>query len=239
MRSIRPLLLASATVTLLLVGCGDSGSNASKTVTVVETAAAPAPTVPAIDVRADKALARSALLELSDFPVGWTAAPNRDPTQIDCAAFNEVRAMPRGESPDFAHGDEEFGSQAVAVYSAPEDVDKAITKLMSPATLDCLASDLKDSMVENVEDGASIGDVTTAQLNVEPLGQRSAAIRVQVPISAGGVNADLYADYVFSQVDRGLTMLSVGSTYTEPDDELRATLTRRAVQRLSDALNRS
>lgn len=231
------LLLAGAGA-LALVGCGSGGSG-TETVTVVETTAAPASTIttPAIDARVDRRLAQRALLQLSDLPVSWTAAEDES-DGVDCAAFAAVRRMPRAVSPRFSHGDEQFASHAVAVYATPQDADAAIDDLVATDTRDCLGDELKAQMNESTDD-ATIGDVTVSELNVEPLGQRSAALRVQLPISVSGVDADVYADYVIGRVDRGLTMLMVGSVYVEPDEELRATLAKRGVQRLGEALSRA
>jgi hypothetical protein len=236
---MRAFLLAGAGV-LLLAGCG--GGEGPRTVTVVETTTAPASTsaaAPATDARADRALARGALLQLSDLPVGWTATSEDDPDRIDCAAFVAARRMPRAASPDFAHGDEQFASHAVAVYPTSADADAALSELISANTRTCLGDELKRQLADRTEGEAEIGEVTVSELNVEPLGQRSAGLRVHVPISASGVDVDVYGDYVFGQVDRGLTMLSVGSTYVEPDEELQTTLAKRAVQRLGEALGRA
>lgn len=235
---MRAFLLAGAGA-LLFAGCGGEGS---RTVTVVETTTAPAATsaaAPATDARADRALARSALLQLSDLPVGWTATSDDDPYRIACAAFAAARRMPRAASPDFAHGDEQFASHAVAVYPTSADADAALSELISPNTRTCLGDELKQEIADEAEGEAEVGEVTISELNVEPLGQRSAGLRIHVPISASGLDVDVYSDYVFGQVDRGLTMLSVGATYVAPDEELQATLAKRAVQRLGEALDRA
>ncbi|HEU4701696.1 MAG TPA: hypothetical protein VFS37_04370 [Conexibacter sp.] len=172
-------------------------------------------------------------------PVGWTASSSDESDPIACEAFAAVRRMPRAVSPDFAHGDEQFSNHAVAIYATPQDVDAAIVDLLAADMRTCLGDELKQKFADGIEGDAEIGEVTVSELNVEPLGQRSGGLRIRVPISASGIDVDIYADYVFGQVDRGLTMLMVGSTYTEPDEELQATLAKRAVQRLGEALGRA
>lgn len=232
----RALMLAGAGA-LAIAGCGSDGSGVAETVTVVKTTAAPASAAPVIDARADRALARRALLRLSDLPVGWTATEDES-SPIDCRAFRSANELPHANTLRFEHGDEEFVSQRVALYATPEDVDAAIDDFLAADTRNCLGDHIETHLADRTQ-GARIDDVTVSELNVEPLGQRSSAFRAHVALSVNGVDADVYADYVFCQVGRGLTTLLVGSPYTEPDEELQATLARRAVVRLGEALGRA
>jgi len=227
------MVLVSAVVAMPLGGCGgDDEPAATQTVTVVQTTAATPSPVPT--AKADRALAREALLQLEDMPVGWTASAD-DSNAVDCRAFEQARVPPRAQTPSFEHG-EERAAQAIVIYDTSDSADAAVDAFLSPATSACVEREVATTAQERDVDGAEFGEVTVARLNVEPLGQRSGALRVTIPISASGIDLDVYGDYVFSQVGRGLSMLFLGSSYSEPDDALRATLMRRAVDRLADTL---
>lgn len=214
------LPLACLVAVALVAGCGDS------TPAGTGTSASPAPIVPRVDERADRASARGAILERGDLPDGWDLATD-EPDELECPAFDAMKAAPYAETPIFQHGDDAQLQHAVALYPTPAEADAALDALLSGETAECVTARAE----------AATGSTATLDLlDGEQLGDRGGALRLTAPIAIGGAEYTLVEDFEFERVGRGLSVIAVLTEETS-DDALRDDLARRAVERLGDALS--
>jgi hypothetical protein len=222
-------LLAAAALAVPLAGCGDRGSSTSTT-GARDTAATTAP-------QPDEAIARAALVQLSDFPTGWTARPD-DPNDFDCPATAALEARPYAKSDRFAPADGSGAVQhEVSVFASERAADAALDALASQQTLDCFARQGEQSVRSQVAAGTEVGHVTAARLTgVAPSGDRTTGARLTYPVSANGTTTTVYEDFSFSRVGRGLSLFAFATQGAPLNATLSADLASRGAQRLRAAL---
>lgn len=224
-----PLATAAATVLLGLAGCGGGGSAAT---THGTSTSGPRTQPPGVD----GAIARAALVRLSDFPAGWRSRPD-DPNDFRCPATAAVEAHPYVKSDRFEPPDGQGAVQhEIAVLANEEAADAALDALAAQKTLDCFARQGEQSVRRQLPAGTTLGHVSSARLNASPSGERTVGARLTYPVSAGGVDATVYEDFSFSRVGRGLSLFAFVSQGAEPDDTLDSQLARRGARRLRHAL---
>lgn len=242
---LRPRAAAAALVIALVVAsCGsDETSNdadsATDTETVATTASAEAadPAAPVQDVETDTAAARAALLTLDDFPAGWSETPaveddgdpEADRALAECAGVEGDKLIDTpadAETGRFSDPDgEAFVEQTVGLMPTEDEAATPFAAFTSNDVIACFAdvynelfaSSLDD---EDLPDDAEIGEITVARLNVTPVGDDTAALRVSVPISVPGITVDVTVDLVLTRVGRSLSGLSFQSTFGPIDVEL-------------------
>lgn len=232
-RAMKPthlLLVLAAVAAVVLSGCGESASNP----THAGAASTPTSTTAEHPRGVDRTLARSALLQLDDLPVDWTSERHAD--EVDCPAYAEADSHPGAMSPDFHSTEGVLVSQRVVLLESAADADALIDRLIAQDTVDCLGQRFEDTTQDN-GDRVEVGDIGVARLNVAANGDRVEALRITVPLSASGIDVTVYLDEIVTRVDRGVTMVVVGSEFAPPDDDLRARLTGRAAQLLGTALD--
>lgn len=224
-------LLAAAFLAVPVAGCGNQGSGTSST------AARTAPSTTAS--RPEEAMARAALVRLSDFPDGWLARPD-DANDFRCPATAAVEAHPYAKSDRFEPSDGQGAVQhEVSLLPSASAADDALDALVSDETLVCFARQGERSVRRQVAVGTEVGHVTAARLtNVAPSGDRTAGARLTYPVSANGVTTTVYEDFSFSRVGRGLSLFAFVSQGAPPSATLTTNLARRGAQRLRDALGR-
>jgi hypothetical protein len=238
-RSLRALLAAVA-LAVLAAGCGSGASTTTVTSARLpgsgsSTASEPASVVP--NRQADGALARAALVRLSDLAAGWTSRPD-DANDFHCPAVEAAEAHPHAKSSRFNAPAGAGAAQHEVIVLADEDAaNAALDALVSQETLDCFARQGEASVRRQVNAGTEVGHVTAARLaNLSPSGDRAAGVRLTYPVSANGVDATAYEDLVFTRVGRGLSLFASVSQGAAPDVMLTAQLARLGAQRLRDAL---
>ena len=214
-------LLASAVLAVALAGCGNKGSSTSTT-----------------SSRPDDAIARAALVQLSDFPAGWTARAD-DPNDFHCPATAAVEAHPYAKSDRFQPANGQGAVQhEVGVLATAHAADAALDALASAQTLDCFARQGEQSVRRQVQAGTAVGHVTAVRLtNVAPSGDRTEGARLSYPVSANGTTTTVYEDFSFSRVGRGLSLFAFVAQGAPPDATLTTDLARRGAQRLRTALS--
>lgn len=176
---------------------------------------------------ADEAAAEAMLLTIADFPPGWQEEPADDEDEPDDDEDEELNARlaeclgvdpaefdpdnPSAESPSFTSANDEDVSVDVAFTPSAEAASRVFELLADDATPGCFGEVVQTILEENaaqegLPEGVEMGDATFARLSFPSLGDESTAFRVTVPVSAEGLDLDVYLDAVFVRVGRiGIT----------------------------------
>ncbi len=203
-----------------VAGCGGSGSAAGAS------AKAGADTRSSAQLAADRKLARGALLTLSDFPEGWEAKPSDDAEGSDKFADEladclDVPAALLGgddddsvDSPDFESPDNKQVSNSVAVAPTTDLAAQVFDILQQPNATRCFGRALDDELRYSMEhdqdapNNLELGKVSMGELNLPRYADESVAFRATVPVSAEGINVDVYVDLVFMRHGRVASFVS-------------------------------
>jgi hypothetical protein len=222
-------LLVVAALAAPLAGCGDQEAGRASS--------APDRTAATTASRPDQALARVALVQLTDFPAGWRSRPD-DENDFRCPATEAVEARPHAKSDRFEPPNGSGAVQHEVSMLASEDAaDAALDALISRQTLACFAQQGERSVRSQVAAETEVGHVTVVRLtNVAPVGDRTAGARLEYPVSANGATTTIYEDFSFSRVGRGLSLFAFVAQGEQPSATLITDLARRGADRLNTAL---
>ena len=131
----------TASGALLIVGCG--GNEETKTVTVRGTDTTAASEPHGISKTEAKRVAKSAALQLEDFPSGWQQK-DQDPSdnKADTEACPQITAakeatLARAASDDFSDDEDQEASAAIYVYGTEAETERHFPALSSYATRSC------------------------------------------------------------------------------------------------------
>jgi len=177
------------------------------------------------DVAADQALADAARLMLSDFPVGWSEVPAKDDEATikvqrriaECLGSNEVGVIGTAalaRTGNFTNPDDEsIVGETVGLAASVDDAVAVVAGFRGPDVPSCFAAVYTEfvSKEGDLPDGAELGEITVARLNVTAAGDEVAALRVTVPITVSGIELSLVADQVLLRTGRSLAGLSFQS----------------------------
>jgi hypothetical protein len=195
--------------------------------------------VPEQDVEADAAAAADARLTLADLPDGWTEAdgPNEARTEIE-ALVAECVGADSLTSADASAGTADFTSpegtlvvaERVGVQATERDARTVLALLTTPEVPGCVAEAYASlgtaALSGTVAEGAEIGEVTADRLAVGAAGNATQAIRVNIPVTAGGATTQYTVDLVVVRSERSLAVLtfenSVEPTPVETIDSITA-----------------
>jgi hypothetical protein len=83
-----------------------------------------------------------------------------------------------------------------------------------------------------LEAGISIGTPTAAQMSFPSFGAQSIAFRITVPITAKGLNVNVYLDAVAVRKGRAYTLLTFQRSSTPVSSSMEESLTALTVRRL-------
>jgi hypothetical protein len=164
--------------------------------------------------------AETIVLSLDDFPSGWRAEPeddeeNQGPECLDLD-FSDLTVNGRAESPDFLRGEATLVSSLAAVFDSANAAEAAFERLANQGLADCLA----DWMREQSDEDVQITDASAGELAFPDLGDRSAAYQVALQLETEGFTPSAFADLVFIQRERALSLLMFVDVLTPfPDDE--------------------
>lgn len=225
-------LLAPLTAALvLLAGCGgddgkanakpDQASSSSPTDSGTPTVPSSSPTIDP----ADQKIAESALLELSDFPIGWVSEPadktdeddeagQRDIAKCMGVAFEDLypQTNAEAESPDFTSENDETVSAKVTIDPTDEVTINRFELTASEKFRQCSADGVVKGMKETFEDaeneGATIGEVTLNNVSIGSYGDDTVAFRMTIPYAVQGFNAEVTGTFVIVRVGRAQTSVS-------------------------------
>jgi hypothetical protein len=221
----------------LLAACGGSSSSPKVLPSTAETAA-PAETVAAQDVDADRALANNAVLKGSDLPLGWTAAPNEDSTdgpdldqlmsdcmQVPSGFFSDDPGKVQADSPDFTSPDDTQVHNSITIEATASAIQEPFAIFTRPEMVGCLqqamTAELDYTFSHDIDGSPPPSDVTIGKATVEKedfptIGDGTVAYRVTVPITAAGTDVNVYADFVLIAKGRAgisVDITSIGSPF--------------------------
>jgi hypothetical protein len=109
--------------------------------------------------------------------------------------------------------------------------------MSSRDTRNCLARVLRKSTSAQVRaQGATIDSVTASRVRIASAGDRRAADRIVVRVTAGGFKGKAEADVIFVQVGRGVIAFVLGQVGGPPDPRLEPMLVRTVTDRLAAGL---
>jgi hypothetical protein len=183
---------------------------------------------------ADEAAAEAMLLTIADFPPGWQEEPaddedddetDDDETDDDetdelnarlaeCLDIDPARFDPdnrSAQSPSFTSANDEEVSVDVAFTPSADAASGVFEVFADDAAPGCFGEVVQAVLEENatqegLPEGVEMGDATFARLPFPSVGDESTAFRVTVPVSAEGLDIDVYLDAVFVRVGRiGIT----------------------------------
>ena len=193
------------------------------------------PSDPPGTVVGDGQAAQDALLVLDDFPAGWTAVDEEEPTERDLAYKRTVAECaggtgdnlldlgePRASSPDFEGPDTERVEQTVTIVDAAVAED-FMTRFAAPGVDTCFRDAVQVSITENFENpedpadslppDTTIDDVTVAPLPLPPAGDEMVAYRVTLTMTISDVTVDAFVDVVAVRSGGSLTGLTFQSLF--------------------------
>jgi hypothetical protein len=190
-----------------------------------------------------QAAADGALLDLNDFPEGWLAIPEDEPTDRDreyraavaaCAGGTGTDLLDLGgvsaRTPDFVGPDDLQVEQTVTIVGQAVAED-FMARFGAPDVEECFGEAVRTNvaqMMENPDDptdtlppGVTIGDVTIERLDPNPIGDEVVGYRATVPIETPSVTVDSYIDIVAVRVGGSLSGLTFQSMFEPfPEDQL-------------------
>ena len=236
---------ALVVMAIFVAGCGGGSAKgtASPPVTSAPTTTtkpASAPDTPQQRV-ADTALARHAVLALTDFPLGWTSIPHDNsssgtPPAVEhtfetCAHLpkrfldNTGDKQPNADSPDFSKGRIGAGpaaqiSSSIEIDRSPADVSDPLSYLARPRTVNCFDPFFRAVFKQSLKNdpGVSLRDFAFRALSVGSIGDQSAGFQGHVTIF--GPRASIYLEFnlYFVRTGRAIAMLSA-ITFSVPFDQ--------------------
>lgn len=230
----------------LVVGCGSAsddsnpsaGAGAQSSTTSTST-----PTAARRNKATEQKIVDTAQLRLSDFPSGWQQSDDdSDSSDSPCDGIRKAKesTTAHGSGATYAHEDTTAATSAVYLYADENAAHTAFDQLTDRKTRVCIGKTFGEGIEKEAKskgpgqsDSADVGDPTTGQLSIDPLGDERAAGRVTVPISARGINVDLILDLVFVRAGRGIGIMIYIDAFSPFDDDLRADLTGKVVRRLT------
>jgi hypothetical protein len=218
LRLVAAVLVCSA----LVVGCGGGGSGGSEAQTVIE--------------EADQRQAEDALLTMEDFPSGWTAAADGDGEDgedvSEAACFEDIQpdlseltVTGHAESGNF-ETDQAWVSSTASVYRTEEEAQEAFEGgrdvLLSDELAACFGDVFAEAMAEEENDvEIEVGEVSASEVSVPDVGaQRSAAVRVEIPLDVEGQLASAFVELIGLGEGRTIgSLLTVSFLTPFPADE--------------------
>ena len=231
------LLCALLLSLALAAGCGGNSSDPTPqgdgAATATSSADSPQ-TTSNISEEEAREVAERVLLQLKDFPVGWSQLPpdEDEDVQLDlppeCQTFWEQEEWPgtlvHVDSPEFEGPDEEEVDSGVAIYVDGEAAHQAYAD--GKTAIDLCREPLRVALVKYIEEGlraehpdANIEVVASTWdwLSFPPYGDESAALRWSLTMNVGAQPLVLYSDLIDWRVGR--IEVSMGfDTRSEPPD---------------------
>jgi hypothetical protein len=190
--------LVSAVLALGLAGCGGSGSTASQASTTVTTTSRPASA-------ADKRIAHHVQLKLTDFPSGWEQQ-DKSPSKstLKCPGVQAVKGTTtaRQPSPDFVKSEGTEVDAGVYFFANVSSAKRAFERLSGQATRRCMADAVAKLLEREKTKGVKVGEITSGELSMPSVGDENILGRLTIPVTASGINVDVYLDLVFARQGR-------------------------------------
>ena len=193
-------------------------------------------------IAADKRIASSAVLRLTDFPAGWEESDKPPSTgHANCAGVAGAKGATtaRDVSRTFTMGENEEAESAVYVYSDTATATRWFAQLTNSTTRICLGEEFGKHAARNAKTGVTIGQVSTGSLSIEPVGDERAAGRLTIPVTEGSTTVNVIADLIFVRVERGIAIVPLLGSPTPFDETLGPKLVHDVVNRLTTSLKQA
>jgi len=198
-------------------------------------------------------VAEEALLQLKDFPTGWSQLPpdEDEDVQLDlppeCQAFWEQEEWPGTlvdiDSPEFEGPDEEKVQSGVTIYVDAEAArqawadGKAAIDLCREPVRAALATYLQEGLrAEYPDANIEVVAFTWDWLPFPPYGDESAAMRMSFTIKVGSQLLVFQSDFIGWRVDRIEASMSFDTRSDPPDPNEEQRLAQIIDERLRDAV---
>jgi hypothetical protein len=192
------LAVAVIACSALVVGCGGGDSGGSEAQTVIEDE--------------DQRQAEDALLTLDDFPSGWTESGDddsedgEDVSEAPCFEdiqpdLSQLTVTGHAESGNF-ETDDAWVSSTASVYRTEEEAREAFEggrdALLSDELAACFGDVFAEAMAAEENDvEIEVGEASSSEVAIPDVGaQRSAALRVEIPLDVEGQAALAYMEFI-------------------------------------------
>jgi hypothetical protein len=198
-------------------------------------------TSPKQNIAADTAAAQAANLRLSDFPPGWTSAPQSTDTGpagikaklakclgVSQSALSEAPA--HADSDDFSQSDSDMTASSTVQYEATSaDQTAAFNDFASAKTPRCMTTAVTTMLEDAIKHpptgstlpaGVKFGQATVQQMSFPTYGDKTIAYQIKVPIDYNGSSLDAYQDFIVAIKGRaGAGMVFENLTDPFPADQ--------------------
>jgi hypothetical protein len=226
-------VLALAAVMAAGWGCGDHRSPAGATLGTQTVTSKPGATA------ADRSLAERANLHIGDFPPGWReeTSPGTPDTCPDYVATRRT-ALARHVSPTFRRGNNTFATSVVLVFSNSEEATRRVDALGSQSHLNCERELYRRPFKSS---DAVVGDFQAGRVSSERFGDQTVAfeiagsVKTQSPVTGDYVDVGVFVDSYAVRRGRAVARVDFIDVISAFDEQLRASLTHRVVDRLRSA----
>lgn len=186
--------------------------------------------------------AESTLLQLADFPTGWTGSvresnggASNDFRQCAGIDFSNFTVVGKAQSQDFGKGRASASSET-SVFESPTEAEDAVNqfarRIISPQTEDCVKTFLeKDSSLN----GATVGDVNIGELRSTPppTVEEAHVWQIDVPLQQGGLSIDAYIDVTLLRQGEVGSTVETGNVISPFDPALRDDLVTKVAARMA------
>jgi hypothetical protein len=128
---------------------------------------------------------------------------------VDPAELNADN--PEAVSPSFSSSNDEEASVEVDFTPSEEAATRTLELLADDAAPGCFVEAMQtviedNTAQEDLPEDVEVGDATFNRLSFAALGDESTAFRLTVPVSAEGIEVDVFFDLIFARVGRiGIT----------------------------------
>ena len=257
--------LVLATAVALLASCGGGGSAKATapppTTTRPVTTTTKAPAAPNTPKQraADTAVAKQAVLEVSDLPFGWAANPHDDsgpdlpkPVETKFAACahlpkrfvdNKNDDQPNADSPDFTKGTVGAGAAAevdssVELDRTVSDISEPLSHFADPDTTKCFDPLFRAELALALrgDQGVSLQDFAFRALSVGSIGDQAAGFQGRVTIVGPKASIPIEFDLYFVRKGRAIATLTTIAFSVPFDQAFAQSLLEKMVGRLGAAV---
>jgi hypothetical protein len=184
----------------------------------------------------DRAIARRAVLRLTDLPHGWKPERGRGAQGRTVCRLSHARDAAAGtaNSPTFARNRRQDAESAVYVYRDAATARREFGRLTDRGARRCYQAGERAAVAgtPHVKFLAAV----THEARMAPLGDQRADVRVKVVYTDHGSPSGAVFDLEFVRAGRGVVVSFYSRLFQPLAGELRRSLTGAEVRRLSDGL---
>jgi hypothetical protein len=246
--SAKRAIAVSATIAMILFSTGCGGSSKPST----------APDTPE-QIKNDKAIAKTAVLKLSDLPTGYKGTPHVDNPSSDtpkpvlqkfatCADIPEAEAAELvngtddpsdaiANSPLFDQNDAETGHSAqlensVTIVRSSDEISDTFDYFATEETLPCWEDLFRAGYKKDLDPGDSVRNLAVTTIDTGEIADKSAGLGVQGEVVGPAGSVMVYFDIYIAGTGRaGISLTAVGIG-ERVDTELALSLLKTVADRL-------